>query len=339
VILLRKFKIFMKRIRYHFYISYIQLRTPVLSKKMKLKSSRQLIKYFWFYDKQLKHRIKYKLLLKTKLLNPQLDLSKFDFEKVKRCHENKNKRKASFLIIGTQKGGTSALYSFMSQHPEVCVSHIKKELHYFDSIHYTSNHRNYTKCFDPANDHKVIGEATPYYMFHPLGIQRIYDYNRKMKLIILLRDPIDRLYSQWNMRRSKGDSEYFNADNIIDKYKNPKKENGWGKLIARGIYTPQLDHIFDYFEQDQVLIIKSENLKNYHEATMDKVSRFLGIADFPKIEKKSVHSYDYIKPISRKDHSKLIPFFEEDLHNLREKYNFNTSGWLEYNEKDQSNTV
>ena len=112
-----------------------------------------------------------------------------------------------FIIAGTQKGGTTALDEYFRTHQSICMAH-KKEVHFFDEDRYfekkSPNYSKYHKYFSPNDYSQVIGEATPIYMYWNKAIERIHVYNPQIKLIIILRNPIDRAFSHWNMERDKG---------------------------------------------------------------------------------------------------------------------------------------
>ena len=94
-----------------------------------------------------------------------------------------------FIIAGTQKGGTTALYEYFRLHQNICMAD-KKELHFFDEDRYfekkNPNYSKYHKYFNPNEHSQVIGEATPIYMYWNKSIERIYVYNPQIKLIIIL---------------------------------------------------------------------------------------------------------------------------------------------------------
>ena len=107
-----------------------------------------------------------------------------------------------FLGIGTQKGGTTYLHSLLSEHPQAFLA-IPKELHFF-SLHYQKGLAWYRDFFKSAADDKSCGEITPYYMFHPLAFKRIHKHLPDVKLIVLLRDPVERAISQFFHSRRLG---------------------------------------------------------------------------------------------------------------------------------------
>ena len=111
-----------------------------------------------------------------------------------------------FIICGTQKGGTTALDRYLRMHPEICMAD-KKEVHFFDNdkffIDQKPDYLKYHLNFSPRDHHKIIGEATPIYMYWKNSIKRMHNYNPDMKLIAVLRNPMDRAFSHWNMERDK----------------------------------------------------------------------------------------------------------------------------------------
>src|SRR3954451_25210734 len=115
--------------------------------------------------------------------------------------------RVDFVIGGTQKGGTSALDAFLRQHPQICMPESRKELHFFDreeNFARTPKYRKYHANFRPGAGHRVTGEATPIYMYWDAAPARIWSYNAAMKLILVLRNPVERAFSAWNMETKPG---------------------------------------------------------------------------------------------------------------------------------------
>lgn len=120
-----------------------------------------------------------------------------------------SRRKLDFMIIGAQKSGTTALDSYLRFHPKIGLP-VKKELHHFTNericrLFMSIRNIHYHRFFpDFANLDKLLGEATPNYMVEPLFMERIRAYNPALKLIVILRDPVSKAYSHWNMQRDRG---------------------------------------------------------------------------------------------------------------------------------------
>ncbi|RAQ39531.1 deacetylase sulfotransferase, partial [Arthrospira sp. O9.13F] len=101
-----------------------------------------------------------------------------------------------FIIIGTQKGGTNSLYQYLCQHPQI-IPAASKEIHYF-TLNYHQPPQWYQSQF-PRLPHpqQLTGEGSPYYLYHPAVPQRLHQYSPQVKLIVLLRNPVDRAISHY----------------------------------------------------------------------------------------------------------------------------------------------
>ncbi|OYT33099.1 sulfotransferase [Archaeoglobales archaeon ex4484_92] len=193
----------------------------------------------------------------------------------------------NFIICGTQKGGTSALYYFLKEHPEIYLSP-KKEVHYFD-LNYQKGLKWYEKHFKGASSkYKAIGEASPLYMYLEEVPERIHETLPDAKLIFILRNPVDRAYSHyWHEIRLgyewlpfeeaiKKEKERLAAGTIFDKQH--------CSYLDRGKYIKQLKRYRKYFSKDQMLILISEELKNKPENVLKRVFEFLDVNTQFRIE-------------------------------------------------------
>ncbi len=187
-----------------------------------------------------------------------------------------------FLIIGGQRCGTSSLYYYLTEHPGV-VSASTKEIHFFDDS-YTKGLAWYRAQFPTAvykhyiervrKYHFLTGEASPYYLFHPHAPHRIAATLPHVKLIVLLRNPIDRAYSQhWlevigkfeplsfeqairrEPERTAGEREKMLQDENYHSYSHRRFT-----YLARGLYIDQLQYWMNYYPREQFLFIKTEDL-------------------------------------------------------------------------------
>jgi Sulfotransferase domain len=200
-----------------------------------------------------------------------------------------------FLIIGTQKGGTTSLYKYLIKHPHIKWAK-RKEIHFFDR-HYTKGVDWYQEQF-PKKDKQsdfLTGEATPAYMFHPLAAERIGAAFPNVKLIVVLRNPVERAYSQYKMYARKGLEKRLFEQAIKQERAMVAKESEkiiesgdegyWSKdynnfsYVSRGMYLDQLKRCMRYFNKEQLLVISSEDLMNKTEETVNVVLRFLGLEE------------------------------------------------------------
>src|SRR6266540_2331415 len=109
-----------------------------------------------------------------------------------------------FLVIGTKRGGSTSLYEYLIRHPDVAGCLLTKGSHYFD-VNFGRGWSWFRAAFPLAGGRRTIaGEASPYYMFHPLAPQRIAAALPEVRLIAVLRDPVERAWSHYRYERHRG---------------------------------------------------------------------------------------------------------------------------------------
>lgn len=245
-------------------------------------------------------------------------------------------KKVDFIICGVQKAGTTALDAYLREHPEVCMAD-KKEVHFFDNENYFKNGRTnyklYHSYFSNCSGNKLIGESTPIYSYWNNAPKRIWEYNPEIKLILLLRNPIERAYSHWNMEQSRG-AEMFSFSDAIRK--EPERcrqaypyQHRVYSYIDRGFYTLQLQELYKYFQRKQLLTLKNEDLKNKPKEMLDKICDFLGIDRQPNIENKNVHAIPYQNLMKKSDKVFLREIYEDEIHNLGKMLDWDCTNWLD----------
>ena len=239
----------------------------------------------------------------------------------------------NFIICGTQKGGTTALDHYMRMHSEVCMAK-KKEVHFFDNDKYfltnSSPYDKYHKFFNPKKNHKVIGESTPIYMFWINAMERIFNYNPNIKLIIILRNPIERAFSNWNMEIQRKREKRTFLESIqyeIKQLNREIKQNRTYSYLRRGFYTDQIKRILKIFKKKQLLCLKNENLRNKPEDTLSLVSDFLDITKFKNTQKISIHSRNYNEKLGFEEKQLLNDIFLEEIESLEKLLSWDLSTW------------
>jgi len=176
-----------------------------------------------------------------------------------------------FIILGVQKGGTNSLYHYLCQHPQI-VAATKKEIHFF-SLNYAQGLDWYKSQFSPEADGKYLltGEGSPYYLFHPLVPQRLYESFPETRLIVLLRNPVDRAISHYYWQVKLGYESLSLEDAIhtepqrlageLEKIsENPTYysfHHQHYSYLSRGMYAEQLQRWMKLFPLKQFLIIRS----------------------------------------------------------------------------------
>lgn len=182
----------------------------------------------------------------------------------------------TFLVIGSQKAGTTSIYQVLKKHPEVFMSP-KKEINYFFFDHlYERGIDYYQEYFEGAEEKRVIGEASPGYICHPDSPGRIDETLGDIKLILSVRNPIDRAYSQyWDSRLNLEEPLTFEDAmqvSLEEKYKPGKRG-----YFSRGNYIFYINRFYKYFNKDKLKILFFEDLKNSPGKFYSSCFRFLEV--------------------------------------------------------------
>ncbi|MEO2059136.1 MAG: sulfotransferase [Mesonia sp.] len=245
--------------------------------------------------------------------------------------------KLDFIIIGVQKAGTSALHSYLDDHSNIAMSR-PKELHFFDDDKYFLNIKpnyNILKSFFPKkiSKNKIYGEATPIYFYWNNCLERIYKYNKKIKLILILRNPIDRAFSHWNMEVSKN-NETRSFEECVKKEirqinSGKKKKHRVNSYVERGLYYEQLNHLFSIFEKDQIFIVKYENFLNDNFIILNEICEFLGLPliNAKQLNKKRENKIVYQSTINSEIKKELIDYFLPNIQNLEKELGWDCNDW------------
>ncbi len=212
----------------------------------------------------------------------------------------------NFFIVGAPKAGTTSLYYYLSEHPEVFMSPVK-EPNFFSfeeieaqKLYYKEkgigDFKEYLNLFKGAKDEKVIGEASVSYLFYPKVPLKIKKLIPDAKIIIILRNPIERAYSHYLMDYKLG---YINIpfEEVVYKKTNSKWANlYYQQYIELGFYYQQVKRYIDIFGENQVKIFFSENLKNEPKKVIFSLFSFLKInIDFSPNNTKLYNTYEMPK--------------------------------------------
>jgi hypothetical protein len=195
----------------------------------------------------------------------------------------------NFLIIGAMKSGTTALYYFLKQHPQIFVSSVK-EPNFFALV---DNHKSvflegeetnivdlesYLALFESVKNEIAIGEASHSYLYYPTAAENIRDYIPDIKLICVLRDPVERAYSHFLFHLRNGHEPTKIFSQAIEQEERRIRDNiQFGHYVHRGFYFRQLKCYFDLFDQSQIRVYLFDDLKNDPVALSKDVYQFLGV--------------------------------------------------------------
>lgn len=215
----------------------------------------------------------------------------------------------AFLIVGAQRCGTTSMYRTLSQHPAVVKAVLHKGVHYFD-MNYGRSLGWYRAHFplasraagaSPSSIAPVTFESSPYYMFHPLAAGRIAADLPAVKLLVLLRDPVERAYSAWAHERARGfETEPFEraleleASRLAGEAERIAAEPGYLSLshqhhayTGRGQYIEQLERLEAVVGRDRIHVVDSGDFFARPEPAYDSVLDFLGLpgGEYPEFER------------------------------------------------------
>lgn len=241
-------------------------------------------------------------------------------------HDNK----VNFVVAGAQKSGTRALRHFLGRHPEIGLSQ-ELETHFFDEVYdedAPQSYERYHALFPEDALGKVTGDITPIYMYLSEIPARLHAYNPDMKIVVILRNPIERAYSQWVMQRRKGqESGRFLLTILAEPLRFLLR--GQDKIyshVARGLYARQLRRLFKLFPREQVLILRNEDLRDAHEETLQKLFGFLDVSAHEVPAPKFVHTQEY-KPMPPLQRWLLRQLFRRDTARLERMTGWDLSHW------------
>lgn len=227
----------------------------------------------------------------------------------------------TFLVLGAQRCGTTSLFRLLQQHPQIDAP-AKKELHFFDN-RFHKGLSWYQKQFpEPCGSEVISGEATPYYLFHPLAPARVRAHYPTIKLLVVLRNPADRAYSHYKWAVSKENeplsfNEALNAEEarvatarLSLLTGQPSFSHQKHTYLSRGRYLEQLHRWFELFPRDQFLILRSEDLFADPQPVLDHVWDFLELAPFtpPALERQKSSEKGAMDPAQRQQ---LIEYYRD----------------------------
>lgn len=192
--------------------------------------------------------------------------------------------KVNFFIVGTQKGGTTALDQYLRQHPQLQMGRVK-EVHHFDNELISWSHPDHEQLhqhYDWSVPNVLRGEATPIYLYWPQSLDRLQAYNPDAKLIVSLRHPAYRAYSHWRMetRREWEPLPFEDAISAQGRSRVAESPNGAHRIfsyIERSLYALQIRTLLQLFPRSQVHFMRVDDLWSTPNKALAAVEQFLGV--------------------------------------------------------------
>lgn len=202
----------------------------------------------------------------------------------------------AFLIVGGKRCGSTSLYEYVARHPSVLPSRVKKGTHYFDVNFprgfgwYLSKFPTRPRRVEEGATSVITGEASPYYMFHPQAPTRIAAALPTVKLLAVLRDPVERAWSHYRYSVQRGfetlpieealDREPERLAGEVERMLDPAYQSYAHRhhtYLSRGHYAEQLQALYALFGPERVYVLQSEAMFANPEAALQGVFGFLGL--------------------------------------------------------------
>jgi hypothetical protein len=246
-----------------------------------------------------------------------------------------DRMRPDYLVIGVKRGGTTSIAEYLFQHPDVLPPYVPKGPRYFD-VAYRRGWDWYELHFPTvatARKHEartqvtpITGDSSPYIIFHPLALDRVKLHVPQAKLVVSLRDPVARAWSQYNYERRRGyegldihaalDAEPQRLAGEEDRLRaDPSYVSTAHRhqaYLARGQYAEQLERVYRLFPEDHVHVLLAEDLFKAPQATYDELTDFLGLPRAPLTDPRAFKANAY-EPIPDDVRARLAEHY--DKHN------------------------
>ena len=242
--------------------------------------------------------------------------------------------KVTFLIIGAQKAGSTALDQCLRQHPDIGMAAVK-EVHYFDDEERfrngTNDHTAYEAHFPTGK--RFLGEATPIYLWWKPACERIHRYNPAMKLIAVLRDPVERAFSHWNMEFNRGaevrDFRSSIQAELDRRARVPNEQHRVVSYLGRGFYAEQIERFHRSFDRRQLLCIKYEDLREDPQPQIARIFDHIGALPLPDpLLPSQLNKGLYSRSLDMETRQELREIFGPDIRRLERLLGWDLSAWL-----------
>jgi hypothetical protein len=226
-------------------------------------------------------------------------------------------RLPDFLLMGAPKAGTTALHAALAQHPELFLSGVKEPKYYLcgdspppayrgpgdahSNREWIWQRQRYLDLFAEAGDDQLAGESTPFYLYHRDARRRIAGDLPRARLVAVLRDPVDRAYSNWMHLWADGlepCADVVEACNLEAR----RVDEGWAPFWhyrGLGMYGRQLADLFEHFPAEQVLVLRYRSLGDDPRTALNRVCRFLGVSEDVVTEIPKGNSKPFVNPSAR----------------------------------------
>ena len=250
-------------------------------------------------------------------------------------------KKPDFFVVGAAKSGTTSMYHYLKQHPDIFLPPVKEPVYfasdivehahrcrsyvrnfnqekYFSNKEFPDRHiifikkfEYYKKLYEQAEPEKVAGDMSALYLFSKVAAENIKNFNADAKIIILLRNPVDRAFSQYMMRIRDGKimDRNFLKEVISDFEK--REEDCKEYYIEQGLYSEQIERYLNFFGEERVRIFLFEDFISNTKKVLSEIFAFLEVPDFP---------VDFSRVMNKSDLPKF-PVLNSFLKGIKRRFN------------------
>lgn len=247
-------------------------------------------------------------------------------------------RELAFVIAGAQKSGTTTLDAIFRQHPQIQMARVK-ETHFFDNDERdwsSPDYRALDEYFDICED-RVRGEATPITMYWRPAIRRLHDYNPDVRLVLILRNPVTRAFSNWRHERFHGREDAPFGEAIrsgrsrVYTQGTPEGLHRFFSYVERGLYGDQLLYLLKFFPRKSIHCEIYEEFFGGQRAALARIANFLGIDNFPAevpdIHLNSTRNAQHGETLSHVDVVYLADIFRPQIEGVEQFLNRRIPSW------------
>ncbi len=287
----------------------------------------------------------------------------------KKTFFKKKRQNPNFFVVGAAKSGTTSLFHYLKQHPEVFLTPIKEPNFFCKDINartfsdgylksvcpdvdayleepkktffvaHIRKWKQYKKLYQGVDEEKAIGEMSNSYLYSKVAARKIYAKYPKAKIVMVLRNPIDRAFSHFmmalNISGEEMDQEKAEAVSFIDRVEEDRLQahQGWGisnLYIELGRYYEQVRRYFKRFPSKNVEVILYDEYRRSPLDTLKHLFHFIGVNEFIDVDVTKKHNpAKYKRSITDEERAYLAPFFREDIAKLSDLIQRDLSLWLQ----------
>ena len=233
---------------------------------------------------------------------------------------------ASFIITGSPRSGLGTIYHALEQHPALQVICKDENPHFAnDALFGVGNPSNqrYDQHYVDYGEDLLHGEISSAYLTHPYAISRIHRYNPDIKLVIILRNPAMRTYSQWQYATAQGLETASFTDILTTTAQSVEDMTAYQR---NSLYGYHVSHILQYLDPHQVLFLKSDDLKEDPEVAMYRLFQFIGVP-YLDLDLTAQNIGSYASSLTAETYNQMMEAYTSDVKTLESLVGLDCSSW------------